>query len=119
MRMKMVLSAHKVTLTDGLKDHVRQCVEKLEHQDTHALAAFVNLERDHKGIPKNKFNCTMKVSLPGQTLIARDSKDELYAAIDLVTKKVQAQLRKRHSKFKALNHKVAASAKRKVRAMLA
>ena len=119
MRMKLVLSAHKVTLTDGLRDHVRQCVEKLEHQDTHALAAFVNLERDHKGIPKKKFNCTMKVSLPGQTLIARDSKDDLYAAIDLVTKKVQAQLRKRHSKFKALNHKVAASAKRKVRAMLA
>ena len=116
-RMKLVLSAHKVTLTDGLKDHVRQCVEKLEHQDTHALAAFVNLERDHKGIPKNKFNCTMKVTLPGQTIIARDSEDDLYAAIDLVTKKVQAQLRKRHSKFKALNHKVAAMAKREVRTM--
>jgi len=117
--MKLVLSAHKVTLTDSLKDHVRRCVEKIEHQDAHALATFVNLERDHKGIPKKKFNCTMKVTLPGQTLIARNSEANLYTAIDLVTKKVQAQLRKRHSKFKALNHKVAASAKRKVRAMVA
>ena len=117
--MKLVLSTHKVTLTDGLRDHVRQCVEKLENQDTHALAAFVNLERDHKGIPKNKFNCTMKAALSRQTLIARDSEADLYAAIDMVTKKVQAQLRKRHSKFKALNHKVAASAKRAVRAMVA
>ena len=110
--MKLVLSTHKITLTDGLKDHVRQCVEKLENQDTHALAAFVNLERDHKGIPKNKFNCTMKVSLPGQTLIARDSKDDLYAAIDLVTKKIQQQIRKRHSKFKAKNTRMAAAAKK-------
>jgi ribosomal subunit interface protein len=117
--MKLVLSTHKVTLTDSLKDHVHKCVEKIEHQDTRVMAAFVNLERDHKGIPKKKFNCTMKVTLSGQTLIARDSEADLYAAIDMVTKKVQAQLRKRHSKFKALNHKVAASAKRAVRAMVA
>ena len=117
--MKLVLSTHKVTLTDSLKDHVHKCVEKIEHQDTRVMAVFVNLERDHKGISKNKFNCTMKVTFSGQTLIARDSEADLYAAIDMVTKKVQAQLRKRHSKFKALNHKVAASAKRAAQAMVA
>ena len=51
--MKLVLSTHKVTLTDGLKEHVRLCIEKLDHQETHALKAFVNLERDHKGVPEN------------------------------------------------------------------
>ena len=96
--MKLVLSTHKVTLTDGLKDHVRLCIEKLDHQETRALAAFVNLERDHIGHPDKR-------------LIARDAEDDLYAAIDLVTKKVQAQLRKRHSKFKARNHKQAAQLK--------
>ena len=116
--MKLVLSTHKVTLTDSLKDHVHKYVERIEHQDAHVMAVFVNLERDHKGIPKKKFKCTMKVTLSGQTLIARDSEADLYAAIDIVTKKVQAQLRKRHSKFKALNHKVAASAKRSTRAMV-
>ena len=117
--MKLVLSTHKVTLTDSLKDHVRKCVEKIEHQDTRVMAVFVNLERDHKGISKKKFNCIMKAALSRQTLIARDSEADLYAAIDMVTKKVQAQLRKRHSKFKALNHKVAASAKRAVQAKVA
>ena len=117
--MKLVLSTHKVTLTDSLKDHVHKCVEKIEHQDAHVMAVFVNLERAHKGIPKKKFKCTMKVTLSGQPLIARDSEADLYTAIDMVTKKVQAQLRKRHSKFKALNHKVAASAKRSARAMVA
>ena len=114
--MELVLSTHKVTLTEGLKDHVHQCVEKLNHLDTHAIKVFVNLERDHKGIPDKKFTCTMKVSLPRQNLVARDAESDLYAAIDLVTKKVQAQLRKRLSKFKAKNTRVAGAVKKAVRA---
>ena len=117
--MKLVLSTHKVTLTDGLKEHVRLCIEKLDHQETHALKAFVNLERDHKGVPKNQYTCTMKLALPGQNLIARDAESDLYAAIDLVTKKIQAQLRKRHNKSKARNHKVAASAKQALQTIAA
>jgi len=117
--MKLVLSTHKVTLTDGLKEHVRMCIEKINHQETHALAAFVNLERDHIGHPDKRFTCTMKVTLPGQNLVARDAEDDLYAAIDLVTKKVQAQLRKRHNKFKARNHKQAAKLKSNFQAVAA
>jgi len=115
----LVLSTHKVTLTSGLKTQVRQCIEKLDHQETHALKAFVNLERDHTGVSDKKFTCTMKVALPGQNLIARDSESDLYAAIDLVTKKIQAQLRKRHNKFKAKNHKQAAAVKRTLRSLAA
>jgi putative sigma-54 modulation protein len=110
--MKLVLSAHKVSLTDSIKEHVRSRIEKLESQDGHALSAFVNLERDHEGMPKKKFICTVRVNLPGQTLVARDAEDDLYTAIDLVTKKIQQQIRKRHSKFKAKNTRVAADAKR-------
>ena len=117
--MKLVLSTHKVSLTDSLKDHVRSRIEKLENQDGHALSAFVNLERDHKGMPEKKFTCTMKVNLPGQCLLARDAEDDLYAAIDLATKKIQAQIRKRHSKFKAKNTRVAATAKRSLLTMAA
>ena len=72
----------------------------------------MNLERDHIGHPDKRFTCTMKVALPGQNLIARDAEGDLYTAIDIVTKKVQSQLRKRHSKFKAKNTRVAAAAKR-------
>ena len=56
---------------------------------------------------------------PGQNLVARDAESDLYAAIDLVTKKIQAQLRKRHNKFKSRNHKVAASAKQALQAAAA
>ena len=110
--MKLVLSTHKVSLTDSLKEHVRSKIEKLENQDGHALSAFVNLERDHKGAPEKKYTCTMKVNMPGQSLVARDAENDLYASVDLVTKKIQQQIRKRHSKFKAKNTRVAAAAKK-------
>ena len=109
--MKLVLSAHKVSLTKSLKEYVRSKIEKIEGHDGHALSAFVNLERDHKGVPEKKYTCTMKVNMPGQSLVARDAKNDLYVAVDLVTKKIQQQIRKRHSKFKAKNTRVAAAAK--------
>ena len=72
----------------------------------------MNLERDHKGAPDKKYTCTMKVNMPGQSLVARDAENDLYAAADLVTKKIQQQIRKRHSKFKAKNTRMAAAAKK-------
>ncbi len=110
--MKLVLSTHKVSLNKSLREYVRSKIEKIESQDGYALSAFVNLERDHKGTPEKKYTCTMKVNMPGQSLVARDSENDLYAAVDLVTKKIQQQIRKRHSKFKAKNTRVAAAAKR-------
>ena len=110
--MKLVLSTHKVSLTTSLREYVRSKIEKLEDQDGYALSAFVNLERDHKGKPQKKYTCTMKVNLPGQSLIARDAENDLYAAVDLATKKIQQQIRKRHNKFKAKNTRLAAAAKK-------
>ena len=46
---------------------------------------------------------------------AEDKESDLYAAIDLVTKKVEQQLRQKHSKAKAKTHKVAARLKEKRR----
>ncbi|MSU41472.1 MAG: ribosome-associated translation inhibitor RaiA [Pedosphaera sp.] len=110
--MKLVLSAHKISLTEAIKDHLTQRIAKLEHLDGHAHTAFVNLEMDHQGMPLKKFTCTIKLALPGQTLVARDSESDLYAAMDLATKKIQQQIRTRHSRFKAKNHHDASVGKR-------
>jgi ribosomal subunit interface protein len=54
----------------------------------------------------------MRISLPGPDIFAEDVESDLYAAIDLVAKKIEQQLRKRHNKFKARNVKVASRGKR-------
>ena len=110
--MKLILDSHNVEVTKAIKAHVSVCVHKLEHMNQRALEARVNLERDHVGLPENKFKCTMHIYFKGTDMFAEDHESDLYMAIDLVTKKVQQQLRKRHNKIITRHHAVAARAKR-------
>lgn len=109
--MKLILDSHNVELTEAIKDHVSGCVHKFEHMNQRALEARVNLERDHVGLPGNKYKCTMHLYFKGTDMFAEDQESDLYAAIDLVTKKVQQQLRKRHGKTITRHHAGAAIAK--------
>jgi len=51
--------------------------------------------------------------VPGPDLFAEESETDLYAAIDMVMKKIEQQIRKRHSKRKARKHTDAALLKKK------
>jgi len=54
----------------------------------------------------------LRLSVPGPDFFSYDCEADLYSAIDLVTKKIEQQIRKRHSKYKARKHGVAANHKR-------
>ncbi|MEP6664662.1 MAG: ribosome-associated translation inhibitor RaiA [Verrucomicrobiota bacterium] len=106
--MKFILSTHNVTLTKAIEDHILSRIEKLEHLDPNAIDARVILEHDQTKAPESQFTCSMRLSVPGPDLFAEDSESDLYPAIDLVTKKIEQQIRKRHSKMKAKNHSLGA-----------
>lgn len=110
--MNLILSPHNVTLTKAIEDHLLVRIDKLAHLQPYALNARVTLERDATKAPERQFSCSMRVSLPGPDIFAEDSESDLYAAIDLVVKKIEQQLRKRHNKHKARKHKAAARTKR-------
>ena len=109
--MKLILSTHNVTLTKAIEDHVISRIEKLEHFDKRAIDARVTLDHDHTKLSEKQFSCSIRLSLRGPDLYAEDSESDLYAAIDQVTKKIEQQIRKRHSKRKTKKHKVAARTK--------
>jgi putative sigma-54 modulation protein len=111
--MKLILSTHNVTLTKAIEEHVLMCIDKLDHLDRWAINARVTLEHDNTKATDNQFSCSMRLAVPGPDLFAEDSESDLYAAIDLVTKKIEQQIRKRHSKFKARNHSEASAGKRR------
>lgn len=111
--MKLILSTHNVTLTKGIEDHVVSRIEKLEHQDRYAVDVRVTLEHDNAKPTEKQFKCSMLLSMPGPDIYAEDYENDLYAALDLVTKKIQQQIRKRHSKYKARKQSQAARSKRK------
>jgi len=110
--MNLILSTHNVTLTKAIEDHIIDRIKKLEHLDHYAVNARVTLERDQTKAPERQFACAIRLTLPGPDLYAQDVESDLYAAIDLVAKKIEQQIRKRHSKYKARNKKVAARGKR-------
>lgn len=110
--MKLILSTHNITLTDAIENHIVSRIEQLEHLDPRAIDARVVIEHDHAKVPERQFKCSIRLTEPGPDLFAEDAETDLYAAIDLVAKKLEQQIRKRRNKFKARNHNEAAKSKR-------
>ena len=113
--MKLILIPHNVTLTEAIENHVIAKLEKLQHLDQRAIDARVLLEHDHKRVPEKAFSCSMRLSVRGPDLFAQDREEDLYKAIDLVSKKMEQQIRKRHNKIKARHHSEASKTKRKLK----
>jgi putative sigma-54 modulation protein len=109
--MKFILSTHNVTLTKSIEDHMLSRIEKLEHLDRFVTSARVTLEHNHLKGPENQFSCSIRLAVPGPDLFAEDCENDLYAAIDIVAKKIEQQLRKRHNKYKARKHALGSDSK--------
>lgn len=110
--MNLILSTHNLTLTKAIEDHILSRIGKLEHLDRFAIHARVTLEHDKTKAPERQFSCSVRLAVPGPDLFAEDVESDLYAAIDLVCKKIEQQIRKRQSKYKARKHKQASRTKR-------
>ena len=110
--MKLILLMHNVTLTKAIEDHIISRLEKLAKLNRFAVNARVTLEHDQAKAPDRQFSCSVRLALPGPDLFAEDVESDLYTAIDLVSKKIEQQIRKRHSKYRARKHKQASRTKR-------
>ena len=110
--MNLILNTHNITLTKALEDHVQSRITQLERLDRFAVDARVILEHDTSKATDRQFKCSMRLAMPGPDLYAEDSESDLYAAIDLVAKKLEQQIRKRHGKYKARRHAEPAKRKR-------
>lgn len=112
--MKFILTTHNVTLTDAIEQHILARLEKLEHIDRWLLDARVTLEKEHASTTIDaSFKCGIRIGIRGNDLYAEDTEVDLYKAIDLATKKLEQQIRAKHSRVKAKTHKVAARLKEK------
>src|SRR3954452_7628549 len=110
--MNLILNTHNITLTKAIQDHVQSRISQLERLDRFAVDARVMIEHDTSKATDKQFKCSMRLAVPGPDLFAEDSESDLYAAIDLVAKKIEQQIRKRQNKFKARKHADASRTKR-------
>ncbi len=113
--MNLILSTHNVKLSRAIEEHIMDRINKLEHLDRFAIQARVTLEHDKTKAPEKQFSCSMRLVIPGPDLFAEDVESDLYAAVDLVAKKVEQQIRKRQNKYKARKHNQASRTKRSLK----
>jgi len=109
--MNLIISTHNLTRTKGIEDHLISRINKLDHLNQYSTNIRVTMEHDSTKAPERQFSCSIRIALPGPDIFAEDVESDLYAAIDLVAKKIEQQIRKRHSKIKARKHKDAAKLK--------
>jgi putative sigma-54 modulation protein len=110
--MKLIIIPHNVTLTDAIEKHIVAKIEKLDHLDQRIVDARVTLDHDKTRVPEKQFSCSIRIGVRGPDLFAEDRESDLYAAIDIVIKKIEQQIRKLHGKRKTTKHKVASRVKR-------
>ena len=108
--MQLSISGHHVDITDALRAYASEKVLRLERHNDHVTNAHLVLT-----VEKVVQRAEATLHVVGGEVFADAEAADLYAAIDLAVKKLQAQLRARHSKVKAKTHKQAARLKERRR----
>ncbi|WP_295729577.1 ribosome hibernation-promoting factor, HPF/YfiA family [uncultured Limosilactobacillus sp.] len=94
--LKFNIRGENVDLTDAIRDYVEKRISKINKflEDNVEATAHVNLK-----VYKNKtFKVEVTIPLPYLTLRAEETSNDMYASIDLVTDKLERQIRKYKTK---------------------
>ena len=111
--MQIHISPRDVKLTGALHAYVAEKIGHLEHFMDHIIGAHIAIVHDQSKTNKHAFAVKVHLAVPGPDLHAEDHGHDLYQAIDLVTLKLEAQLRKR--KGALTKKRVGASRQQKIK----
>lgn len=90
--LKFNIRGENVDLTDAIRSYVEKRISKLEKflEDNVEATAHVNL----KVYTNRTYKVEVTIPLPYLTLRAEETSNDMYASIDLVTDKLERQIRK-------------------------
>ncbi len=91
--MQVTISGHHIDLTTALRDCVNSKLEKLERHFDHITSINVVLS-----IEKQRQMADATIHIAGADVVANAAHDDMYAAIDLLTDKLDRQLIKHKEK---------------------
>jgi len=98
--MQLSISGHHVDITDALRDYATEKVGKLERHFDQITNVHVVLSVENR--VNQRAEATMHVS--GAELFADADSDDMYAAIDALTDKLDRQLLKHKEKLVSRHH---------------
>ena len=102
--MHINISGHHVEVTDSLKAHVKNKMDKLERHSDHITNTGVTLS-----VEKLRQKAEAKVHISGADLFARAESADMYASIDSMIDKLDRQILKHKEKWVARRHDGSAS----------
>ena len=96
--MQIHISPRHLTLSASIHQHVAGAVAQLEDLGE-ILAAHVVLIKNDVADPNDRFCAKFHIALAGPDIHGEESAADLHVAIDLTTKHIERQLRKRKTRF--------------------
>ena len=91
--MQVTISGHHIDVTTALKDFINNKLEKLERHFDQITSINVTLS-----IEKQRQMADATIHIAGADVVANAAHDDMYAAIDLLTDKLDRQLIKNKEK---------------------
>lgn len=92
--MQISVTGHHVDVTDSLRNYTNEKLDKLERHFDHVTDVHVILS-----VEKTRHKAEATVNISGGKLFADATKDDMYAAIDGMTDKLDRQIRKHKEKI--------------------
>ncbi len=91
--MQITINGKNIDITDALKDYVNEKFEKIIKHNAHIMNLKVTLSVTRN--PSVKKNSTAEVTcfLNGSTIKIKEDAESMYAAIDLISDRVDRQVR--------------------------
>jgi putative sigma-54 modulation protein len=94
--MNYVIRGENIEVTPAIREYVEKKISKLERYFTETPEANVHVNL--KVYQDKKAKVEVTIPLPHLVLRAEESKDDMYAAIDLISDKLERQIRKHKTK---------------------
>lgn len=98
--MNITVKAHQVEVTDALKGYAKKKVEKLEKFFDHIQSISVSLDVLHVSNDNETQVAAATILASGTIIRGKESSNDMYASIDLLYDKLEAQLVKYKEKLR-------------------
>lgn len=97
--MQLSISGHHIEVTNALKSYVTEKLQRLERHFDHITNAHVVLK-----VEKLRQHAEATIHISGAEVFAESVGDDLYAAIDKLTDKLDRQILKHKEKLQDHHH---------------
>ncbi|MBC8285751.1 MAG: ribosome-associated translation inhibitor RaiA [Nitrospinae bacterium] len=104
--MKFTVAGRKIEITDGIRDHLNNKMDKTISGLDEAADVHVALS-----VEKHRHFAEVTVKTKGFTLHSQEETNDLYTSMDKALEKMEKQIRKHREKAKALRIKQGSQSK--------